>query len=319
MEQTLTVDPSTTNEVEIIAYNGKGLLATPPLRFKVDAWGPVLQERPRLFVLAMGVDKYARPDWQLRYAAKDASAFAEAIKAVAGAKVDGKALFADVQVKTLIDTQVTERSIAAEFERLAADRQGEGRVRPVRRRPRPLDRRRGLVLHPAGLRPRQGPHHREGRDRARQARPMARQGAGAEEPHRARRLRSRGQRGVPQRRPRARDGDGPAGARHRPQHHRRGAGRQGRLRGLQRPRRAHLRHPGGAQPRRKALAPGRSRCSALPRTSACKVPAITQSTFGIRQQPRFRPTGDDFSLGLSQAVLKDLPAADPRPRRRTST
>jgi hypothetical protein len=42
-----------------------------------------------------------------------------------------------------------------------------------------------------------------------------------------------------------------------------------------------------------------------------KVPAITQSTFGIRQQPRFKPTGDDFSLGLSQAVLKDLPAKIP--------
>ena len=34
MEQTLTVDPSKTNEVEIIAYNGKGLLATPPLQLQ---------------------------------------------------------------------------------------------------------------------------------------------------------------------------------------------------------------------------------------------------------------------------------------------
>jgi WD domain, G-beta repeat len=38
-----------------------------------------------------------------------------------------------------------------------------------------------------------------------------------------------------------------------------------------------------------------------------QVPAITQRTFGTRQQPRFIPTGDDFSLGLRQAVLKDLP------------
>jgi hypothetical protein len=42
-----------------------------------------------------------------------------------------------------------------------------------------------------------------------------------------------------------------------------------------------------------------------------KVPDITQRTFGIIQQPRFRPTGDDFSLGLSQAVLKDLPPPIP--------
>jgi hypothetical protein len=73
------------SEVEVIAYNGAGLLANPPLQFKSDAWGPVLQERPRLFVLAMGVDKYAQSDWQLRYATKDASAFAEIVKAVAGA------------------------------------------------------------------------------------------------------------------------------------------------------------------------------------------------------------------------------------------
>ena len=42
-----------------------------------------------------------------------------------------------------------------------------------------------------------------------------------------------------------------------------------------------------------------------------EVPAITQRTFGIVQQPRFRPTGDDFSLGLSQAVLKDAPPPIP--------
>jgi hypothetical protein len=37
-----------------------------------------------------------------------------------------------------------------------------------------------------------------------------------------------------------------------------------------------------------------------------QVPVISQRTFGIRQQPRFTPTGDDFSLGLRQAVLKGL-------------
>jgi hypothetical protein len=42
-----------------------------------------------------------------------------------------------------------------------------------------------------------------------------------------------------------------------------------------------------------------------------EVPAISQRTFGIRQQPRFIPTGDDFSLGVRQTVLKDLPAFIP--------
>ncbi len=119
MKQTLTVDPSKTNEVEILAYNGSGLLAAPPLRFPVDAWGVALQERPRLFVLALGVDKYLKPDWQLRHAATDASSFAAALKAVGSAKIEGEPLFSDIQVTTLLDAQVTERSIAAEFERLS--------------------------------------------------------------------------------------------------------------------------------------------------------------------------------------------------------
>jgi hypothetical protein len=36
-----------------------------------------------------------------------------------------------------------------------------------------------------------------------------------------------------------------------------------------------------------------------------EVPAISQKTFGIRQQPRFTPTGEDFPLGMRAAVLKD--------------
>ncbi len=42
-----------------------------------------------------------------------------------------------------------------------------------------------------------------------------------------------------------------------------------------------------------------------------EVPAISQKTFGIRQQPRFTPTGDDFSLGLRAPVLKDAPILIP--------
>jgi WD40 repeat protein len=113
MEQTFTVDPTKKNEVEIIAYNGKGLLATRPERFTIDAWGVTQKERPRLFVLAIGVAKYAKTDWRLRYAAEDATALAEALKLV------GSPLFSSVHPKTLLDEQVTERAITAEFERLS--------------------------------------------------------------------------------------------------------------------------------------------------------------------------------------------------------
>jgi hypothetical protein len=114
MSQTLTVDPTKKNEVEIIAYNSAGRLATQPFRFAIDPWGVAEKERPRMFVLAVGVDKYVKTDWQLRYAAKDASSFAAAMKLV------GSPLFSEVQVKTLLDAAVTERGIAAEFERLSS-------------------------------------------------------------------------------------------------------------------------------------------------------------------------------------------------------
>src|SRR5262245_57152112 len=114
MPQTLTVDPTRKNEVEIIAYNGRSLLATTPLQFFIDAWGLAEQERPRMFVLAMGVNKYARKDWELSYAVKDASAFADALKLVGGP------LFGELQVKVLRDAEVTERTIATEFNRLAS-------------------------------------------------------------------------------------------------------------------------------------------------------------------------------------------------------
>ncbi len=287
MEQTLTVDPSKKNEVEIIAYNGKGLLATQPLRFSVDAWGVAEKERPRLFVLAVGVDKYAKPDWQLRYAAKDASAFAEALKR--GSAGRGSRCSPTCRSRRSLDAEVTERNIAAEFERLAGIVKAQGRVRAVPRRARPVDRRRGLVLHPAGLRPRQGPPHREERHRARQAARLAGEDPGGEEPRRPRCLRVGSLRGVPRRRPRARDGDGAARVRHRAQLHHRGPGGQGRLRRLQGPRRADLCHPGGPAPARRV--PLRTMPGLRPRTSprhvSREVPTISQRD--VRHPPAAAP------------------------------
>ena len=39
MEQTLRFDPMQKNEFEVVAYNGKGWLATPPLQFTIDPIG----------------------------------------------------------------------------------------------------------------------------------------------------------------------------------------------------------------------------------------------------------------------------------------
>ncbi len=229
MKQTLTVDPSKTNEVEILAYNGSGLLAAPPLRFPVDAWGVALQERPRLFVLALGVDKYLKPDWQLRHAARDASSFAAALKAVGSAKIEGEPLFSNIQVTTLIDAEVTERNIAAEFERLSRAVRARdvfvlflgGHGRSIAGEgwfylPQDFDLEKGHTIEKNGI----GSDKMAG---------LAGEDPGGEEPHCSRRLRIGRQRNVPQRRSRARDGDGAARARYGAQHHCCGAARQGRL------------------------------------------------------------------------------------------
>jgi hypothetical protein len=39
MEQELQADPTIKNEIEVVAYNGKGLLATEPLRMSFDPAG----------------------------------------------------------------------------------------------------------------------------------------------------------------------------------------------------------------------------------------------------------------------------------------
>ena len=117
MEQTLPVDPGSRNEIEVIAYNwadGEGLLASQPLKFTVDPYGVTDQERPRLYVLAIGVKDYAKKDWQLRYPVDDARAFAAAMQAV------GSSLFRDrISVTLLLDQQATKRGIGEAFERLS--------------------------------------------------------------------------------------------------------------------------------------------------------------------------------------------------------
>ena len=113
--QTLQVDPGQTNTVEVTAYNGAGLLATPPLRITIDAFGVTTEERPRMYVLALGVNTYRMKDYQLRYAVKDAQEFAEALKVV------GSTLFAEVSVMPLLNEQVNEENIAAAFDKIAAE------------------------------------------------------------------------------------------------------------------------------------------------------------------------------------------------------
>jgi WD40 repeat protein len=112
----IPVDPSRDTLVEVTGYNGAGLLTTLPYQIRIDKFGATTEERPRMYVLAIGVSKYRMPDYELKLAAKDAAAFGEALKKVAGGLFGADKVF----VKTLLDEQVSKKDIEVAFDEIAA-------------------------------------------------------------------------------------------------------------------------------------------------------------------------------------------------------
>jgi WD40 repeat protein len=111
--ETLKLIPGQVNTVEVIAYNRAGLIATPPLKISIDNLGATTTVRPRMFVLAVGVDKYRMTKYRLSYAVSDARSFAKAMAVV------GTGLFSDVRTKVLTNEDVSESGIAAAIEDIA--------------------------------------------------------------------------------------------------------------------------------------------------------------------------------------------------------
>ena len=68
-----------------------------------------------MFVLALGVNKYRMNEYQLNYAATDATSFAKALQVV------GSTLFAEVKPIALTDEQVNEADISSAINKIAQD------------------------------------------------------------------------------------------------------------------------------------------------------------------------------------------------------
>lgn len=113
MTQGLQVDAGRSNTIEVTAYNGANLLASSPFKVTVDPFGVTTQDRPRLFVLTVGVDNYAMKDYALQYAAKDAKDFGEALR------LAGSNLFSQIKVISLYDKDVTKSGIESAINKLA--------------------------------------------------------------------------------------------------------------------------------------------------------------------------------------------------------
>jgi WD40 repeat protein len=102
------------NEIEVVAYNGRNLVASVPARVAVKAQVAGARKPGRLHVLAIGLNDYADASLKLSYAVPDAHALAKALTHGA------RGVYENVAVTLLEDADVRRDRIAATFAELAA-------------------------------------------------------------------------------------------------------------------------------------------------------------------------------------------------------
>ena len=121
----LALDPGD-NTIEVVAYNGSNLLASLPARTTVKFTGPADKMRPKLHILAIGINKYVDKGWTppgsttnfffepLDLAVKDAKAFAASMKKAAAG------LYDEVLVTEVLDQDATRENLAKIVDKVAA-------------------------------------------------------------------------------------------------------------------------------------------------------------------------------------------------------
>jgi hypothetical protein len=124
--QTIALDPGD-NIVEVVAYNGNNLLASLPASTTIAFVGSREDEKPRLHILAIGINAYvdegstprgakeAEYFPKLNLAVNDATTFANEIKKAASG------LYGDVQVRTVLDGEATAAGLEQTFAEKAAE------------------------------------------------------------------------------------------------------------------------------------------------------------------------------------------------------
>lgn len=124
VSQQLALDPGD-NVIELVAYNGSNLLASQPARTTITFTGTADAVKPKLHILAIGVDKYVDRGWTppgsnarvmfgpLGLAVKDATTLAADIRHAA------TGLYADVRVELALDEQAARENLEATVDRFA--------------------------------------------------------------------------------------------------------------------------------------------------------------------------------------------------------
>ena len=99
------------NRIEVRAYNAAGGIESMPATVDIEFVGST--RRPRLFVLAAGVEEYRDRSLRLRFAVDDAQSLAHVLEGRAETLFDG------VFTNELLDADVTRGELSAAFEALA--------------------------------------------------------------------------------------------------------------------------------------------------------------------------------------------------------
>ena len=126
IRERLALDPGE-NRIEVIAYEARNLLASRPARTSIVYDGPADTVKPKLHILAIGINAYEDKGWAapgsdevkafppLGLAVGDAKAFAaEMEKAAAG-------LYGEVRVRTAIDREATPANLDRIVREMAAE------------------------------------------------------------------------------------------------------------------------------------------------------------------------------------------------------
>jgi len=113
LKQTMALDPGE-NIVELTAYNGANLVASIPARARIAWTGSEVTVRPRLHVLAVGINDYLDGALKLTYAVPDATALASALQQA------GRGHYEDVVITRVVDGEATASNLDKVFADLAA-------------------------------------------------------------------------------------------------------------------------------------------------------------------------------------------------------
>jgi WD40 repeat protein len=107
LRQSLWLQPGE-NEIDVVAYNAKGLIASEPARIIVTYEAPATRIQS-LHVLSVGVNDYWDSRLRLNFASIDATAIGDALRRAAGD------VYQSVEITTLLDNQVTREGLDRAF------------------------------------------------------------------------------------------------------------------------------------------------------------------------------------------------------------